>query len=63
MPGDPYRYERRIQHATTCEVCGREIVKNAEAMTWREEINWFRGDDVMHARHVKCHRKATADAQ
>lgn len=57
MSNTEYKRSKVWFRGAVCEVCRKEACKNSHAMIAVEEINEFRGDDVTHVRHEKCHRK------
>lgn len=58
------KYERTTAPVCVkCEQCGRAIGKGKPARLWREEVTWFRGDDVMHWRCPECHKKGGTNGE
>ena len=41
-----------------CELCGHMIGKGKPAKVAHEEVSNFRGEDITHWRHHKCHADA-----
>jgi len=39
-----------------CCLCGKHIGKGQQIMFTTEQVNEFRGDDVVHHRHIHCHK-------
>lgn len=42
---------------TSCALCGKNIGKGFPVWLQVEQVNEFRGDDVVSHRHVHCHKK------
>lgn len=56
---EPVEYKREKAPVTVkCNQCGRAVGKGKPVRLWREEVTFFRGDDVMHWRCPECHNKA-----